>query len=122
MPLAGLGGSVPIHIDENGYPTGSGRPESTQLAALDGFVRAVNAYRGTYNVNRYSWFALRDNDSSTSDFQSHYGLLRSDYTAKPAFGRYCRLVERLAGPRQDNGWLDRWQHRRALRQCGAPGF
>ena len=123
MPLAGLGASVPIHVEENGYPTGPGRTEATQLAALDGFVRAVQAYRGTYNISRYSWFGLRDNDSNGSDFQSHYGLLRSDYTAKPAFGRYCRLVERFAGrPRQGpwfGGW---WQHRRSLRECAAPGF
>ncbi|MBA2559606.1 MAG: hypothetical protein H0V07_06885 [Propionibacteriales bacterium] len=123
MPLAGLGASVPIHVEENGYPTGPGRTEATQLAALDGFVRAVQAYRGTYNVSRYSWFGLRDNDSNGSDFQSHYGLLRSDYTAKPAFGRYCQLVERFAGrPRQGPWFGGRWQRRRSLRECAAPGF
>jgi hypothetical protein len=122
MPLAGLGPSVPIHVEENGYPTGSGRSESTQLAALDGFVRAVNAYRGTYNVSKYNWFGLRDNDTAASDFQSHYGLLRSDYSAKPSFGRYCRLVERFAGPGRQRGWLGWWQRRHALRQCAARGF
>lgn len=122
MPLAGLGPSVPIHVEENGYPTGTDRPESAQLAALDGFVRAVNAFRGTYNVSKYSWFGLRDNDSSAPDFQSHYGLLRSDYTAKPAFGRYCRLVERFAGPRR-GPWVSWWWKRRhALRQCTVPSF
>jgi hypothetical protein len=122
MPLAGLGASIPIHVDENGYPTGPGRPESTQLAALDGFVRALNAYRGTYNVSNYSWFGLRDNDTSAPDFQSHYGLLRSDYSAKPAFVRYCRLVERFAGSARHRSWFGWWQRRQALRQCDAPGF
>ena len=122
MPLAGLSPSVPIHVEENGYPTGPGRSESTQLNALDGFVRAVNAYRGTYNVSKYSWFALRDNDTSAPDFQSHYGLLRSDYSTKPAFGRYCRLVERFAGPSRHRGLLGPWQRRHAQRQCATPGF
>ncbi len=122
MPLAGLGPSVPIHVEENGYPTGPGRPESTQLSALEGFVRAAQAFRGTYNVSKYSWFGLRDNDTSAPDFQSHYGLLRSDYTAKPAFGRYCRLVERFAGPaRQRFGFGWRQRHR-ALLQCATPRF
>jgi hypothetical protein len=100
MPLAGLGRSVPIHIDENGYPTGPGRPESTQLEALDGFVRAVQAFRGTYNVSNYSWFGLRDNNSADPSFQSQYGLLRSDYTPKPAFWRYRELVARFSGGRR----------------------
>ncbi len=97
MPLAGLGRSVPIHVDENGYPTGPGRPESTQLEALGGFVGAVQAYRGTYNVSNYSWFGLRDNDSADPSFQSQYGLLHSDYSPKPAFWRYRWLVARFSG-------------------------
>jgi hypothetical protein len=117
MPLAGLDRSVPIHVEENGYPTGPGRSESEQLRALDGFVRAVQAYRGTYNVTKYSWFGLRDNNSNGPDFQSFYGLLRSDYSAKPAFGRYCRLVERFAGPPRRGGWWGRW---RRDPRCGVP--
>ncbi|MDQ2940054.1 MAG: hypothetical protein M3R23_05940, partial [Actinomycetota bacterium] len=97
LPLACLGRSVPIHVDENGYPTGPGRPESNQLSALNGFVRAVNAFRGTYNVSNYSWFGLRDNDSSDPNFQSQYGLLHSDYTPKPAFWLYRYLVARFSG-------------------------
>jgi hypothetical protein len=100
MPLAGLGRSVPIHIEENGFPTGPGRSDSEQLAALDAFVRAVQDYRGTYNVSSYSWFGLRDNDSADPNFQSHFGLLRSDYTAKPAFWRYRDLVARFSAAKR----------------------
>jgi hypothetical protein len=117
MTLAGLDRSVPIHIDENGYPTGPGRSESTQLEALDGFVRAVQAFRGTYNVSNYSWFGLRDNNSADPNFQSQYGLLRSDYTPKPAFWRYRELVASFSGggrpcaghgpPKALNGYRDR---------------
>jgi hypothetical protein len=100
MPLAGLARSVPIHVEENGFPTGAGRPDSEQLAALDGFVGAVQAYRGTYNVSSYSWFGLRDNDSADPGFQSHFGLLRSDYTPKPAFWRYRDLVARFSAAKR----------------------
>ena len=96
MPLAGLGRSVPIMIEEIGYPTAPARPETTQLAALKGFVQSAHRFRGSYNVAGFNWFGLRDNDSSDPNFQSQYGLLRSDYSAKPAFSRYRRLVERFS--------------------------
>ena len=96
MPLAGLGRRVPIMIEEIGYPTAPGRPETTQQAALDGFVRSAHAFRGTYNVSGFNWFGLRDNDSADPSFQSQYGLLRSDYSPKPAFDRYRRLVKRFS--------------------------
>ena len=36
-------------------------------------------------------------NTSSTNFQHHYGLLRDDYTKKPAFGVYRRLVAKLAG-------------------------
>jgi len=96
MPLAGLGRTVPIKIEEIGYPTAPGRTEATQLGALEGFTRAAHRFRGTYNVDGFNWFGLRDNDSANPNFQSQYGLLRSDYSAKPAFDRYRRLVRRFS--------------------------
>ena len=96
MPIARLGPGVPIHIEENGWPTGPGRPESEQVRALRQMVGAVNDFRGTYNVTDYRWFDLRDHNSAGPSFQQHYGLLRDDYSPKPAFGVYRRLVRRLA--------------------------
>jgi hypothetical protein len=46
-------------------------------------------------VTSYCWFDLRDSDSSSSSFQSQYGLLRDDYSPKPAFAVYRRLVAKL---------------------------
>src|SRR3954469_17057321 len=92
MPLAHLGAGVPIHVEENGWPTGPGRSEDRQLAALDDMVRTVDEFRGTYNVTDYRWFDLRDHDSSSDNFQHHYGLLRDDYSPKPAFASYRDLV------------------------------
>ena len=59
-------------------------------------VRAVHDFRGTYNVTDYRWFDLRDHNTSSLNFQHHYGLLRDDYSPKPAFDAYRRLIDGLA--------------------------
>jgi len=92
MPLAHLGSSVPIHVEENGWPTGPGRSEDHQLQALRDMVSTVNEFRGTFNVSDYRWFDLRDHNTSSANFQHHYGLLRDDYSPKPAFAAYRQLV------------------------------
>jgi hypothetical protein len=96
MPVAGLGRHVPIHVEENGWPTGPGRSEATQVTALRQMVKAVNRFRATYGVTAYRWFDLRDHNTSSDNFQHHYGLLRDDYSKKPAFGIYRKLVGKLA--------------------------
>ena len=63
-------------------------------AAARAFARTANAYRGTYGLTDFRWFGLRDNNSHGPDFQSAFGLLRDDYTAKPAFAAYRALVAR----------------------------
>ena len=60
-------------------------------------VGAVHEFRGTYNVTDYRWFDLRDHNTSSANFQHHYGLLRDDYSPKPAFCRLSELIARLAG-------------------------
>ena len=96
MPLAGLGREKPIHVTENGYPTGPGRSYSEQERALREMVRAVHDFRGNYGVTDYRWFDLRDGDSSDPNFGQQYGLMRDDYTPKPAFGAYRDLIAELA--------------------------
>jgi hypothetical protein len=103
MPIAGLGPRVPIHVEENGWPTGPGRAEDAQARSLQTMVRAVHDFRGTYGVTDYRWFDLRDHNSASANFQHHYGLLRDDYSAKPAFEAYRRLVDELALREPDAG-------------------
>jgi hypothetical protein len=95
MPLAGFGPRMPIHLEEVGYPTGPGRSEDAQAAALEAFVRTASRYRGTYGIAAFNWFGLRDNNSAGPNFQSYFGLLRDDYSPKPAFGVYRALIRRL---------------------------
>ena len=103
MPIADLGRRVPIHIEENGWPTGPGRTEERQARVLETMVRAVHDFRGTYHVTDYRWFDLRDHNTSSTNFQHHYGLLRDDYSAKPAFDVYRRLLAELALRTPDAG-------------------
>jgi hypothetical protein len=98
LPVAGIPDSVPIKVEENGYPTGPGRPESEQVVAMEQMVRAVHDFRGNYNVSDYRWFDLRDHATSSVNFQHHYGILNDDYTPKPAFDLYRALVAELSAP------------------------
>lgn len=98
MPAAGLGAGVPIHVSENGFPTGTGRSHETQAQVLESMVRAVSTRRAAYNVSDYNWFDLRDSRTTDPSFESHYGIMRDDYTPKPAFGRYRDLIATLSRP------------------------
>ncbi len=94
---AGIPDSKPIHLEETGFPTGPGaRTEARQAQVADTIVHAVHDYRGNYNVSDFRWFNLRDGDSQSGNYQTQYGLLRDDYSEKPAFGVYAGLVRELS--------------------------
>jgi hypothetical protein len=92
---AGIPKRVPIHVEENGWPTGPGRTYDRQAQAMDTMVRAVHDFRGTFNISDYRWFDLRDSDSTSPNFQQQYGLMTDEYVPKPAFGLYRKLVARF---------------------------
>jgi hypothetical protein len=96
LPLAGIAHTVPLRVSETGYPTGPGRTDAMQVAVMKAAVEAVYRARGADNITGLRWFDLRDADSSTSSFESQYGLMRDDYTPKPAFGAYRSLVAKLS--------------------------
>jgi len=97
MTGAGIPEAVPIHVEENGYPTlEPTRSYAEQVNAMRQMVGAVHDFRGTFNVTDYRWFDLRDHRTSSQNFQHQYGLLRDDYTPKPAFEVYRELVAELA--------------------------
>ena len=95
--IPGIPKSVPIHVQENGYPTGAPpRTEERQAQMLRGMVDTFHDYRGTYNVTDYRWFNLRDAESGSPNFQQQYGIMKDDYTPKPAFFAYQGLIDRLS--------------------------
>jgi hypothetical protein len=94
MAKAGFTKRTPLRVEETGYATGPGRSERDQATATAEFAREAHRYRGTYNISDFRFFGLRDNNSSGPRFQQHYGLLRDDYSEKPAFEVYRRAIAR----------------------------
>jgi hypothetical protein len=94
LPRAGLS-RASLHFAESGYPTGPGRTEAMQQTVLRSAVRTVAAGRAAYGVTDYRWFDLRDADTADPSFESHYGLMRDDYSPKPAFFTYRDLIAKL---------------------------
>ena len=88
--------SVPIRITENGWPTGPDRPLERQAAILETIVRTIYELRGPLNITHYEFFSLRDAAWDVAGFRE-FGLLREDYTTKPAFETYRRLIAGLGG-------------------------
>ena len=99
MPQAGFGRKVALWVTENGYATNLGRTEPDQDAALEATLDAVYRYSGTLVVTDYRWFNLRDNDSVGTDLFAAVGLLRDDYSRKPAFGTYRSYIDRIGTDR-----------------------
>ena len=95
LPLAGIPDSTPIRVCENGWPTGPDRPERRQAEVLDTVLRAVHARRHEFNVTHWELFALRDADSGQDDPFHQFGVVRDDYTPKPAFERLRQTMAEL---------------------------
>ncbi|MEV6164243.1 hypothetical protein AB0L71_20345 [Streptomyces sp. NPDC052052] len=98
LQSAGIPGSVAIRICENGWPTGPDRSEQQQAAVLETVVRTVAGLSADLNIDGYSFFALRDADSTAEGLFHRFGLLRDDYTPKAAFETYRRLINELGSP------------------------
>ncbi len=94
---AGIAETVPIKVEENGWPTEPpARSYEQQAEVAETLVRAVHDFRGTYNISDYRWFNLRDGDTTSANFQTQYGLMTDEYQPKPAYGVYSRLVRELS--------------------------
>jgi hypothetical protein len=96
LPAAGIPASVPIHITENGWPTSPIRSARRQAESLEIIVRAIYEHRARLNVTHYEHFDLRDADSAQPNIFYQFGLLHDDYTPKPAFETYRRLIAELS--------------------------
>ncbi len=95
LAAAGIDPSVPIHICENGWPTGPNRPHERQAEVLETVIRTVHGQASGLNLTHYEHFSLRDADSHNPNLFHQFGLLRDDYSPKPAFGTYRDLIADL---------------------------
>jgi hypothetical protein len=103
LPKAGLGPEVAAWVSENGYATNLGRSEQAQVADLRSTLEAVHRWSGELGVTDYRYFNLRDNDSDGSDLFAAVGLLRDDYSRKPAFAAFGGLVAQMGAPPRPGG-------------------
>jgi hypothetical protein len=94
---AGIPDTVPIRISECGWPTGPGRSEADQAEALSAIVHTVAGLRRELFVTHWELFTLRDADSSSDDPFGHFGILRDDYSRKPAYGALRSLIRGTDG-------------------------
>lgn len=92
----GVPARTPIHLTETGWPTGERRTEDAQAAVLAAVARAVAA--SDAGVTAVEWFGLRDG-LSTGPWSVRFGILRDDYTAKPAFATVAGIIADQAGMR-----------------------
>ncbi|MTE16599.1 hypothetical protein [Nocardia aurantiaca] len=98
LAAAGIPDATPIHITENGWATGPHRSYERQAEVLETVVGTVAGLAGELNITAYEHFALRDSYSDQGDMNLEFGLLRSDYTPKPAFDRYRALIAKHSTP------------------------
>jgi hypothetical protein len=96
LPAAGIRRGARLHVSENGFPTSSSRSGAEQAALLRAAVKAVARARRRFGVSDYRWFSLRDANSAAPSFEAQYGLLRDDYSKKPAFDVYKNLIRNFS--------------------------
>ena len=56
-------------------------------------MKATRRYAGSYHVTDYRWFNLRDNASNGSGMFDQDGLLRDDYSRKPAYDALRSFID-----------------------------
>jgi hypothetical protein len=95
LAQAGIPPTIPMHISENGWPTGPNRFYTRQAEILERIVRKIVALRNRLNITQFGLFSLRDADTANPDAARQFGIMRDDYTPKPAFETYRRLISEL---------------------------
>ncbi|CAG7607723.1 hypothetical protein PAESOLCIP111_00988 [Paenibacillus solanacearum] len=101
LVAAGIPAAVPIRVTENGWPTGRNpfvqaeRSYERQAAVLETVIRTVDRLREELHITQYVLFGLRDADSSKDDLFHQFGIVRDDYSPKPAYDTFKRLIREL---------------------------
>jgi hypothetical protein len=93
LSAVGIPGTVAIRVSECGWPAGPGRSEQDQAEVLATIVSTVASLRGDLGVTHWELFTLRDADSTGQDPFGHFGILRDDYTRKPAYAALRQLID-----------------------------
>jgi hypothetical protein len=85
-------GRKEVWLTELGAPTGTGHGAVTEAAQ----ARYVTAAFAAWNARRWAgpmmWYSVRDAGSDRSSVEDNFGLLRRDFSAKPAYGAFTRAL------------------------------
>lgn len=98
----GMPDSVAIRVTENGWPTGKNpvanieRTYHRQTEVLETVIRTIYTLRQELNISHYELFGLRDADSSKEDLFHQYGIMRDDYSPKPSYDIFKKLIYELS--------------------------
>lgn len=95
LKTAGIPDTIPLHITENGWPTNAKRSEKKQSEVLECVIRTIHRHRKEFNITHYEHFGLRDANSQEEDIMNRFGIMRDDYSPKPAFYSYKKLIAEL---------------------------
>jgi hypothetical protein len=108
LPAVGISDAIPIRIAENGWPTGKNpltgmeRTPERQSEVLETVIQTAYRLHRELNISHYILFGLRDADSSKEDLFHQFGITRDDYTPKPAYTVFKRLIGELGVSDQIN--------------------
>jgi hypothetical protein len=92
LPRARIPPATPIHIAENGTPSGTPRTEQAQCDSLTDMLDTILDLREPLNITQYELFSLRDADSTSAEPTGTLGLVTDAYRPKPAFALYRDAV------------------------------
>lgn len=98
----------PIWFSEIGWPAGDGCDRCYGEVEQARYLVRFYTLAAAAGIQRVFWYDLRDDPHTASNPEAHFGLLRRDLSAKPAFVAYAYLSRLLDGSRYVGAdWLGR---------------
>jgi hypothetical protein len=85
----------PVWFTEIGWPAGAGCAVCTDLGDQAAFLVRFYALAAATGVQRIFWYDLRDDRFGAAPEETHFGLLRRDFSGKPAARAYAFLATTL---------------------------
>ncbi|MEK8107200.1 PadR family transcriptional regulator [Micromonospora sp. M12] len=84
---------IPIHLVENGSPSGSPRTEQAQCDSLSDMLGVILSEQSGLHITHYELFSLRDADSSSTEPTGTLGIVTDTYRPKPAYAVYRDILQ-----------------------------
>lgn len=89
----------PIWFSEIGWPAGDGCDSCYGEVEQARYLVRFYALAAAAGIQRVFWYDLRDDPHTASNPEAHFGLLRRDLSAKPAFVAFAYLSRLLDASR-----------------------